>query len=76
MPWAWVMVRIDVRTERKVCGTSADNGVDWRFVRTSSRGETILVIIVRAKIPDARGTIEDGNTDGRTLCERWSYVSM
>ena len=56
---------MEVSTERRVCGWSGDNGVDCRFVRTSSRGEAIEVIKLRESAPAISGvTAGDGENEG------------
>ena len=52
------------RVERRVCGVSGDGGVLCKFVRTSSSGEAIVVINVRAVIPEVRGTMDAGRSEG------------
>ena len=49
-----------------------EGGVDWRFVRTSSSGDMRDVIVVRARIPAVRGTMEDGNNGGSVTFSKWS----
>ena len=63
----------DEITDRRVLGLEEDEGVDWRLVRMSSSGETMVEMIVLAVIPAKRGVIADGVTKrGKTECKRWS----
>ena len=55
---------------------AAETGVDWRFVRRSSNGDTIEVMDDRAITPAKRGTIDAGRSGGSVTRSRWSYVSM
>lgn len=69
-PCACMSPRTEASTERRVCGLSGERGVDCKFVRTSSRGDTHELTMVRASMPEKRGTrAGKGRRGGRTL---WS----
>ena len=54
-------------------GVLGEIGVDWRFVRTSSSGETNVLIAVRAIIPADKGVRDGwGMRGGRRVFTRWS----
>jgi len=65
-------VRIEDKTERSVCDCPGD-GVDCRFVRMSSNGDTIDVMPDRATTPATSGTrAVEGMRGGKTFLTRWS----
>lgn len=54
-----------------MCGVDGERGVDWRFVRMSSRGEAIVDKIDRERIPDRRGVrTGEGERGGRVVFRR------
>lgn len=62
---------IDETTDRRVLGLEADEGVDCKLVRISSRGEATDVMNVLAVIPARRGVKADGATRrGKMECRR------
>ena len=64
---------MDEVTDRRVLGLEEDEGVDWRLVRISSKGEAIVEMSVLAVMPANRGVEADGVTNrGQTECKRWS----
>jgi hypothetical protein len=64
--------RTELKTERRVFGLRGWEGVDWRFVRTSSSGDMIVVIVERARMPAESGTTALGRRGGRTTFNKWS----
>jgi hypothetical protein len=62
---------MDKVTDLRVLGLEEDEGVDCRFVRTSSNGEAIVEMNVLAVMPAKRGVEADVVIKrGKTECRR------
>jgi hypothetical protein len=52
-------------------------GVDCNVVRNNSRGDAIVLMMVRAATPDRSGVKNEvGMIVGNVLLSKWSYVTM